>query len=236
METNEPLPHATGPNSGPNSGPSGWVAAPGQRTTTQPLPIPYLPATTPSVQLPHPLAVVPRRIAGGLLDWGIALTLYLGGFFLDVPLNGESREVAGLVGMIAAATFLLVDALFLPAFLGWSLGNLASRTRVVRGDGITPPGVGRMVARVLGGLGDWVFTPAIGLVSILTTAKHQRLGDMCGQLYVVDARAVGIPIELQPFNDGWAVPADAAASTAANGHGTSRRAVVQRAGSPGAGA
>jgi uncharacterized RDD family membrane protein YckC len=82
--------------------------------------------------------------------------------------------------------------------LGWSVGKLVTKTRVVRADG-SLPGVGKAAIRtvlrlievnplLLGGL------PAA--IAVVSSEKRQRLGDMVAQTYVLktsDVIALSVP-------------------------------------------
>ena len=120
----------------------------------------------------------------GVAYWLLALA------FGDVRTEGEAANwVSNLPVWASVAYGLFVFAYFvlLEGYLGQTLGKLATGIKVVSEAtgatlGIAPAAV-RTVLRLIDGL----FGYAVAFVSVLASAKRQRLGDMAARTLVVRA-------------------------------------------------
>ena len=115
----------------------------------------------------------------------------------DIPGNGTTQITIidfGLTTFLLLVVPMLAYALF-QGLMGGSPGKLALGLRVVKPDG-SPAGVWRSVARTLMWVFDAIFfgLPVVGAVFLLTTKRHQRLGDLTASTFVVDRGDVGQPI------------------------------------------
>lgn len=129
---------------------------------------------------------VPGLDRGPELDW---IDGDLAVFFRSSVLILHTSELALA---LAAALVVAVPAFILwPGRHGWSPGHLAADLRVIDADG-DPPGPGRALARTLA----WVIdilpgVPLVGLVTMRTTAEHQRVGDLVAGTRVVHHHPAG---------------------------------------------
>jgi uncharacterized RDD family membrane protein YckC len=109
--------------------------------------------------------------------------------------NGTDVFVADwgpVFGVITGVGF--VYFALLQGLTGATLGKLATGVRVVGKDG-TVAGLGRCVVRWLFFIVDGPMTLYIcGLVTMLVSKRHQRVGDLVAGTYVVAKAAVGQPI------------------------------------------
>lgn len=156
---------------------------------------------------PHadPTRVGSKRIVAAMIDIGIE-ALVLAVLFLVLAQDYErysvvsgtyvqGRELQG-GGAIAVYAFALLYNI--GVFLVWrgltgnTVGTLALRIAVVDEEG-RPPGVLRAVVRSGTGAVDYLpcCAPAVGLITIFTSAAHRRVGDMAAKTYVVDAAVRG---------------------------------------------
>lgn len=76
---------------------------------------------------------------------------------------------------------------------GWTPGKLIAGIRVVNANG-TGPGIGRSFLRWIMYIVDGQCSGIIGLVLMLTTKGHRRLGDMVAKTFVVRSSARGVPV------------------------------------------
>jgi hypothetical protein len=103
----------------------------------------------------------------------------------------------GLSTLFSFAYFAL-----LPGLTGWTLGKLLVGLRIVDGQGKVA-GLGRNIIRWLLFVVDGPLTLFLcGLITMLVSKGHRRLGDMVAGTYVVSVRSVGTP-PLQPSVPGY---------------------------------
>ena len=81
--------------------------------------------------------------------------------------------------------------------LGGSLGKLSMGLRIVKPDG-SQAGIGASFIRTIMWIVDAItcFVPLVGLITMLSTKGHRRVGDMAASTFVVDQRQVGNPVIL----------------------------------------
>lgn len=146
--------------------------------------------TTQNVYLDYKIVSIGERIVAFLID-GFILYLYL----ILVQYIGEA------IGYIYEDTWTqrgLMSLIFLPAmfyslimhslFNGRTVGKLLLKMRVVRVDG-TPVHWSNYLVRWMLRLVDiWIFVGAVGLLSILFSAKRQRLGDAAAGTVVISTK------------------------------------------------
>lgn len=119
----------------------------------------------------------------------------------------------------AALLYGIAVMLILQGLTGNTLGKAITRIRTVDATG-APPGVGTQMLRSIGGIADmfpwgccWLI-PLVGLITMLVTKRHQRVGDLISKTYVVRASDRGRPVALaqgptpdpypvQPVPDAW---------------------------------
>ncbi len=168
-----------------------------------------MPLVTSPTTLTDPTRVGSKRVVAASIDLGIeALVLAL--LFLVLaqdyerynPTTGtyvQGRELQG-VGAIAVYAFVIVYnvAVFIVwrGLTGNTLGTLVMRIVVTDEHG-QPPGVIRAITRSFAGIVDYLpcCVPAVGLITIFTSASHRRVGDLAGATWVVDRSVKGMPIE-----------------------------------------
>jgi uncharacterized RDD family membrane protein YckC len=169
-----------------------------------------------------PTKVVGRRVAAFILDGIIAGVVDTAIFFAlakkqdevlqairtgDLSLNDTlygnltiGDNTYSVYGSSAGLYFALVIAfglfywVILPGMKGWTLGKLATGTRIVKDDGSLPPGIGRQFGRQFLWIADYFpyFIPGLtAFITASTGERHQRLGDRVANTLVVRKEAVG---------------------------------------------
>lgn len=101
--------------------------------------------------------------------------------------------------------FLVLFAIYcvVQGLLGGSLGKLAMGLRIVKSDG-TQAGIGASFLRTFMWIVDAITCsiPLVGLITMMTTKGHRRVGDMAASTYVVRQEQVGHPVFL-PGDPGY---------------------------------
>lgn len=134
--------------------------------------------------------VTGRRVVATIIDglvFGVAYWL-LALAFGDIRTEGEAANwVANLpvAASIAYGLFVVGYYLLLEGLLGQTLGKLAVGIKVVAEATGQAPGIAAVAIRTLLRLIDGLFSYAVALVSVLASAKRQRLGDMAARTLVV---------------------------------------------------
>src|SRR5215211_3939921 len=134
--------------------------------------------------------VTGRRVVATLIDglvlgvvyWLLALALG------DLRTEGEAANwVANLpvAASIAYGLFVVGYYLLLEGLLGQTLGKLAVGIKVVAEATGQAPGIAAVAIRTLLRLIDGLFCYAVAFVSVLASAKRQRLGDRAARTLVV---------------------------------------------------
>jgi uncharacterized RDD family membrane protein YckC len=185
----------------------------------------HLPVTYEQYAPPRdPTAVVGRRILAYVIDWFIvgvisfiAISTTLDGYEKSEFFTGfdlcDGADVAvcfedddnvyvfeegsdAVIGIGLPIAAWIGNHVVLQGITGASVGKFVTKLRVVNRNG-TNAGVGRALVRsvfLVIDAGCFV----IGLVTMLTTKGHRRVGDMVGNTYVVGAQDVGTPPEPTP--------------------------------------
>lgn len=169
-----------------------------------------------------PTQVVFRRIVAYLIDGFLLSALTVGIFFAmaDFTVIEGARscigyEVSGYIcttlesnGEYSVALFktsALMTALGITTvwgitfnlitqgLAGWTPGKLICGIRVVNEQG-TGPGIGRAFIRGLLMIVDGLCSNLVGLIVMLTTKGHRRVGDLAAKTFVVRSSARGTPV------------------------------------------
>jgi uncharacterized RDD family membrane protein YckC len=150
--------------------------------------------TPEGVEIEMVLAGLGSRLAASLVDWiiinGIVLSLWVSGLVIAVP-----TDLAGgvLTAGLISITFLVLfgyDTAFETLNSGRTPGKRLLGIRVVRYGG-APPGFLAAAVRNLLRLVDVGILP-VGVLLILFTARHQRLGDLAAGTLVVRELRSGV--------------------------------------------
>lgn len=155
-------------------------------------------AGTPAQEI-DPTRVVGRRVLQYAMDVVVvalvAFSVVAAFSALGRPLmDGSSATVGsaavGILGILLALAFLVWYWVIRPASHdGQTFGMQLMNLRVVHDDG-TPATRKDMLIRWLMLLIDAQVSFLVGLVAMLASARHQRLGDMVAHTVVVDARQI----------------------------------------------
>lgn len=165
-----------------------------------------------------PVASLPQRLVGGLIDWLVYLATLIGIVILESRMHVSSDAVAYTV-VILDIVFCLVA---LPATVeilsrGRSLGKLAMGLRIARDDG------GRIsarhsIVRALVGFVEFLFPllpgGAVPIIVGIISPRTKRLGDMAAGTFAINERvSLRVPpaLSMPPHLAAWAVHADIAA-------------------------
>jgi uncharacterized RDD family membrane protein YckC len=145
-----------------------------------------------------PTAVVGQRVGQYLVDAAICFAVnmvlsFLVGFLLGVVVgaSGGSAETAGLVGM---AVSIVTAVIVMWTFMAWWPSRNGGQTlamgwlgiKIVTDDGQVP-GLGKLSLRLLLLPIDLIPFGLIGLITMCSSSKHQRVGDMAAGTLVVRA-------------------------------------------------
>ena len=133
--------------------------------------------------------VTGRRILATLVDMVViafvgAVTSTLFGTITVHDTFGLEANLEGIpfvvyVGLIALYYILL------EGYLGQTVGKMLLGIKVVREDNGEVPGLGAATIRTLLRLIDGLFSYLVAFISVLISAKRQRLGDMAAHTLVV---------------------------------------------------
>lgn len=96
----------------------------------------------------------------------------------------ESKAI--IYTVVAVFIYWVVFTWIIQGLQGWSPGKLITGIRVVNAQG-TGPGLGRTFGRELLMIVDNLCSGLVGLITMLTTKNHQRVGDLVCGTYVVGA-------------------------------------------------
>lgn len=101
--------------------------------------------------------------------------------------------------LIVLVVFALIDWV-LQGLKGWTPGKLMTGIRTVKADG-TPPGIGKAIARWFLWIADgfpYFIYGLVGFIVAMTNDKRQRIGDKVAGTFVVEASAMGQPVDAPP--------------------------------------
>jgi uncharacterized RDD family membrane protein YckC len=136
--------------------------------------------------------VTGRRVVATIIDglflgvvyWLVALA------FGDIRTEGEAANwVADLpvVASIAYGLFVVGYYVLLEGYLGQTLGKMATGIKVVAEATGQAPGIAAALVRTLLRIIDGLLAYTVAFVTVLASAKRQRLGDMAARTLVVRA-------------------------------------------------
>lgn len=129
-------------------------------------------------------ASVGSRIAARLIDLvAIMLYTYTVAFFLENTVNSDNSILQFVFALVLFLPTLGYTFLAEWLFDGQTLGKYVMRTRVVMADGSSPT-IGALLLRYVCEIVD-VWMGGIGLVFIIATRRHQRLGDLAAGTMVI---------------------------------------------------
>jgi uncharacterized RDD family membrane protein YckC len=134
--------------------------------------------------------VTGRRVVATVIDGLVFGVVYwlLAVAFGDVRTEGEAANwVSNLPVWASVAYGLFVFAYFvlLEGYLGQTLGKLATGIKVVSEATGATPGIAPAAVRTVLRLIDSLFSYAVAFVTVLASAKRQRLGDLAARTLVV---------------------------------------------------
>lgn len=165
-----------------------------------------------------PTDVAGKRIVSAIIDVGIGWIIYIVLFALltekvetfglitcndlhvsqCVEVGDTAYVVRGAGGLLM---WLLVFCYFFGVFVlqrgltGKTLGTMAMGIVTVDGRG-SPPGIMTALVRSVAGIVDYIpcCVPLLGMILILTTKGHRRVGDMAARTFVIDRQYAGQPV------------------------------------------
>lgn len=147
-------------------------------------------ATPEGVELSLTLAGVGSRFAAALIDLAIEIVLIVAVTILAVSVDSGFGVAVGTIG-----AFLIVvayDVLFEVLAGGQTPGKKANGLRVVRSQGQPIEFVASTIRNVMRLIDFLPTVYLIGIASILSTRKNQRLGDLAADTIVVRERKASI--------------------------------------------
>jgi uncharacterized RDD family membrane protein YckC len=137
--------------------------------------------------------VTGRRVVATLIDgliFGIAYWL-LALAFGDIRTEGEAANwVSNLPAWasVVYGLFVIGYYILLEGYLGQTVGKMATGIKVVsEATGTTPgtPGIAGAAVRTVLRLIDGLFSYLVAFITVLASAKRQRLGDMAARTLVI---------------------------------------------------
>ncbi|MBK9158639.1 MAG: RDD family protein [Propionibacteriaceae bacterium] len=169
-----------------------------------------------AVALDVPLAGFGVRLAGALLDAVAQLVLLFVGVLLLVASVGSFDRALTQAGVVVLMAMVFVG---LPTIVetmsgGRSLGKLACGTRVVRADNGPIGSRQALVRSLIGFVEIWGTGGVAAILSMILTARGQRLGDLAASTVVVRDRirlVTPLPAPMPPHLTRWAASADISA-------------------------
>jgi uncharacterized RDD family membrane protein YckC len=118
----------------------------------------------------------------GIVYWLLALA------FGDIRAQGEDANwVSNLPGWASVlyGLFVIGYYILLEGYRGQTVGKMATGIKVVSEATGMPPGIGAAAVRTVLRIIDGLFTYLVAFVTVLVSAKRQRLGDMAAHTLVV---------------------------------------------------
>ncbi len=135
------------------------------------------------VRIQQAPASIGDRIVERLVDMAVLYGYIIGMVYLSslLPLHGNMEATFWIILVaVPAIGYSLICELF---FQGRTLGKYIRKTRVVMADGSAPTAGALAIRWMLEAVDIWMV--AIGLVFIVCSRRHQRLGDMAAGTMVV---------------------------------------------------
>ena len=147
--------------------------------------------TTQNVNLDYKIVSVGERILAFLID----LFLFFVYFYI-VELATEAMNMAFSDNwtVFGLQQLLLLPVMFYSLYMhilfnGRTVGKMAMKTRVVKVDGSPARWSDYMVLWMLRLVDIWIFLGSIGLLSIISSAKRQRVGDHAAGTVVISTKS-----------------------------------------------
>jgi uncharacterized RDD family membrane protein YckC len=134
--------------------------------------------------------VTGRRVVATLIDgliFGIAYWL-LALAFGDIRTEGEAANwVSNLPAWASViyGLFVIGYYILLEGYLGQTVGKMATGIKVVSEATGTTPGITAAAVRTVLRLIDGLFSYLVAFITVLASAKRQRLGDMAARTLVI---------------------------------------------------
>jgi uncharacterized RDD family membrane protein YckC len=136
--------------------------------------------------------VTGRRVVAAIIDGFVIGGIYaaMAATFGTISTDGGAGHWVATMPAAGSVAYAVVVALYfvlLESYRGQTLGKMAVGIKVIGATTGTPPGLAaatvRTALRVVDGLGSYV----VAFVTVLATAKRQRLGDLAAHTIVVRA-------------------------------------------------
>ncbi len=137
--------------------------------------------TSQHIEIDLTLASLGERIVAFIIDAFVVFTFLVMSIWMLAITFGEN-PLLGFIPMLLAMFYTLILEVF---FEGQTLGKRAMNLRVVKEDG-TPAGIGSYLLRWLLRIIDiYIGSGGVAVISIISTAKGQRLGDLAAGTIVI---------------------------------------------------
>lgn len=130
------------------------------------------------------LATVIDGLIFGVAYWLLALA------FGDIRTEGEAANLVSNLPVwtsIAYGLFVIGYYILLEGYLGQTIGKMATGIKVVSEATGQAPGIAAAAIRTVLRIIDGLFCYLVAFITVLASAKRQRLGDMAAQTLVVRA-------------------------------------------------
>lgn len=141
--------------------------------------------TTQNVEINYEVASLSDRIFAVLIDYVVILAYFI---LLSVMMYLAALKL----GDVSIAVFVLIflptmfyDLLFETFMNGQSIGKKLMNIKVIKVDGTQPSFLSYFIRWILRLVDIVLFSPAVGVVTILINGKGQRLGDIAANTTVV---------------------------------------------------
>lgn len=146
--------------------------------------------TAQNVNLDYKIVSVGERILAFFIDF-LLFSLYI--FLIELITDAMGTAFSDRWTIFGLQQLLLLPLMFYSLYMhilfnGQTVGKMIMKTRVIRMDG-SPAHWSHYFTRWMLRLVDiWMFTGSIGLLSILFSAKRQRIGDMASGTVVISTQ------------------------------------------------
>lgn len=146
--------------------------------------------TTQNVNLAYKTVSIGERILAALIDFAI-FWLYL--YIVDFVTKLLGSAFSDNWTVFGLQSLLLLPVMFYSLYMhilfnGRTVGKMIMKTRVVRVDGLPPHWSNYMIRWMLRLVDIWIFASAVGVLTILLSDKHQRLGDAAAGTVVISTK------------------------------------------------
>ena len=143
--------------------------------------------TTQNVNLAYKTVGIGERMLAFLID-GAIFWLYL--FILDIITSLLGSAFSDNWTVLGLQSLLFLPVAFYSLYMhilfnGRTVGKMVMKIRVVRVDGLPAQWSNYMIRWMLRLVDIWIFASAVGVLTILFSNKHQRLGDAAAGTVVI---------------------------------------------------